>query len=126
MANDGITPSYGTAKEIKEKLNIPVFCIIRPRGGNYIFDKNEINIMLDDIFILVKYVKIDGIVIGCLIIVVGGKGIVEGFRIGSVDIIGGLVEGIISGSVEGIMVIIVVGREMFTHSFVVSFKVGYE
>ena len=66
MSNDGITPSYGTAKQIKENLDIPLFCMIRPRGGNFVFDKNEINIMLDDIFILVKYAKIDGIVIGCL------------------------------------------------------------
>ena len=66
MANDGITPSYGTAKQIKENINIPLFCMIRPRGGNFIYNKNEINIMLDDIFILVKYAKIDGIVIGCL------------------------------------------------------------
>ena len=66
MANDGITPSYGTAKEIKEKLNIPVFCIIRPRGGNFEFDQNEINIMLSDIQIMIKNAKVDGIVIGCL------------------------------------------------------------
>ena len=66
MANDGITPSYGTAKQIKENINIPLFCMIRPRGGNFIYNKNEINIMLDDIFILIKYAKIDGIVIGCL------------------------------------------------------------
>ena len=66
MANDGITPSFGTAKEIKENLNIPVFCMIRPRGGNFVFDKNEINIMLKDIYILIKYAEIDGIVIGCL------------------------------------------------------------
>ena len=66
MANDGITPSYGTAKQIKENINIPVFCMIRPRGGNFVFDKNEINIMLDDIEIMVKTVKVDGIVIGCL------------------------------------------------------------
>ena len=66
MANDGITPSYGTAKEIKEKINIPVFCMIRPRGGNFIFNENEINIMLSDIEILIKYAKVDGIVIGCL------------------------------------------------------------
>ena len=25
MANDGITPSYGTAKQIKKNINIPVF-----------------------------------------------------------------------------------------------------
>ena len=66
MANDGITPSYGTAKQIKENINIPAFCMIRPRGGNFVFDKNEINIMLDDIEIMVKNVKVDGIVIGCL------------------------------------------------------------
>ena len=66
MANDGITPSFGTAKEIKENINIPVFCMIRPRGGNFVFDKNEINIMLKDIYILIKYAEIDGIVIGCL------------------------------------------------------------
>ena len=66
MANDGITPSYGTAKQIKENINIPVFCMIRPRGGNFIFDKNDINIMLDDIQIMVEKVKADGIVIGCL------------------------------------------------------------
>ena len=66
MSNDGITPSFGIAKQIKENINIPLFCMIRPRGGNFIFDKSEINIMLDDIFILIKYAKIDGIVIGCL------------------------------------------------------------
>ena len=66
ISNGGTTPSFGTAKQIKEKLNIPVFCMIRPRGGNFIFDKNEINIRLDDIFVLVKYAKVDGIVIGCL------------------------------------------------------------
>ena len=66
MANDGITPSYGTAKQIKENINIPLFCMIRPRVGNFIFNENEINIMLDDIYILIKYAKIDGIVIGCL------------------------------------------------------------
>ena len=66
IVNGGVTPSYGTAKQIKENLNIPLFCMIRPRGGNFIFNENEIKIMLDDIFILVKYAKIDGIVIGCL------------------------------------------------------------
>ena len=66
MANDGITPSYGTVKEIKENINIPAFCMIRPRGGNFVFDKNEVNIMLSDIQIMVKYAKVDGLVIGCL------------------------------------------------------------
>ena len=66
IVNGGLTPSYGTAKQIKENLNIPVFCMIRPRGGNFVYDESEIKIMMDDIFILVKYAKIDGIVFGCL------------------------------------------------------------
>ena len=66
MTNDGITPSFGTAKEIKEKLNIPVFCMIRPREGNFVFNQNEINIMLSDIQIMIENAKVDGIVIGCL------------------------------------------------------------
>ena len=66
MHNDGITPSYGTAKYIKENINIPVFCMIRPRGGNFVFNKDEINIMLYDIETMVEQVKADGIVIGCL------------------------------------------------------------
>ena len=40
--------------------------MIRPRGGNFVFDQNEINIMIDDIYIMVKEAKVDGIVIGCL------------------------------------------------------------
>ena len=66
IVNGGVTPSYGTAKQIKESLNIPVFCMIRPRGGNFVYDESEIKIMMDDIFILVKNAKIDGIVFGCL------------------------------------------------------------
>ena len=54
IANGGVTPSYGTAKQIKENLNIPVFCMIRPRGGNFVYDESEIKIMMDDIFILVN------------------------------------------------------------------------
>ena len=66
IVNGGVTPSYGTAKQIKENLDIPVFCMIRPRGGNFVYDESEIKIMMDDIFILVKNAKIDGIVFGCL------------------------------------------------------------
>ena len=39
----GTTPSYGTIKMAMEKLTIPAFPIIRPRGGNFHYSKEEID-----------------------------------------------------------------------------------
>ena len=41
----GTTPSYGTIKMAAEKLTIPAFPIIRPRGGDFCYSKEEIEIM---------------------------------------------------------------------------------
>lgn len=61
----GTTPSYGTIKTTVEKLKIPVFVMIRPRGGNYYYNKNEIEIMKKDIE-LCKELGVKGIVLGVL------------------------------------------------------------
>lgn len=61
----GTTPSYGTIKMAIEKLKIPVFVMIRPRGGNYCYNKNEIEIMKKDIE-LCKHLGVKGIVLGVL------------------------------------------------------------
>ncbi len=45
----GTTPSYGTIKMAAEKLTIPAFPIIRPRGGDFCYSKEEIEIMKEDI-----------------------------------------------------------------------------
>ena len=45
----GTTPSYGTVKVCLEKLNIPIFPMIRTRGGNFVYSKEEIEIMKEDI-----------------------------------------------------------------------------
>ncbi len=65
LSNGGTTPSYGIVKKAKEILNIPVFVIIRPRGGNFIYDRNEVQIMIEDIKIL-STLNVDGFVIGLL------------------------------------------------------------
>ena len=49
LAVGGTTPSYGTVKVCLEKLNIPIFPMIRARGGNFIYSKDEIEIMKEDI-----------------------------------------------------------------------------
>lgn len=61
----GTTPSYGTIKTTVEKLKIPVFVMIRPRGGNFCYNKNEIEIMKKDIE-LCKAQGVKGIVLGVL------------------------------------------------------------
>ena len=61
----GTTPSYGTIKTTVEKLKIPVFVMIRPRGGNFCYNKNEIEIMKKDIE-LCKALGVKGIVLGVL------------------------------------------------------------
>lgn len=45
----GVTPSYGMIKYAIETLQIPVFPIIRPRGGNFFYNKEEFEIIKKDI-----------------------------------------------------------------------------
>jgi copper homeostasis protein len=45
----GTTPSYGLLTYVLEHLSIPVFPMIRPRGGNFIYDDHELAIMKQDI-----------------------------------------------------------------------------
>jgi copper homeostasis protein len=49
----------------KERSNIDVFALIRPRGGSFVYNNDEISIMTKDIEVAVN-IGIDGIVIGCL------------------------------------------------------------
>ena len=61
----GTTPSYGTLKITKEKIKIPVFPIIRPRGGDFLYSEIEFEIMQKDIS-LCKELGFEGVVIGLL------------------------------------------------------------
>ncbi|TAH08701.1 MAG: copper homeostasis protein CutC [Sphingobacteriia bacterium] len=64
-ANGGTTPSYGYLKTIREKITIPVFPMIRPRGGDYFHTADEIAIIKKDI-LLCKELGFDGVVFGLL------------------------------------------------------------
>lgn len=66
LAVGGTTPSYGTVKVCLEKLDITIFPMIRARGGNFIYSKDEIEIMKEDIKIF-KELGVKGVVLGCLI-----------------------------------------------------------
>jgi copper homeostasis protein len=65
MHEDGTTPSYGTIVAARKQLEILLHVIIRPRGGNFVYNEQELQIMCDDIR-MAKHCKVDGIVFGCL------------------------------------------------------------
>ena len=61
----GITPSYGLLKKVIEELDIPVFVLIRPRSGNFVYSDDEFQIMKNDIQVC-KDLGCKGIVSGVL------------------------------------------------------------
>ncbi|HYK47673.1 MAG TPA: copper homeostasis protein CutC [Parafilimonas sp.] len=65
VADGGTTPSYGNLKVAKENISIPVFPIIRPRGGDFFYTDDEFHIMQKDIQAC-KQLGFDGVVIGLL------------------------------------------------------------
>ncbi|HVX50985.1 MAG TPA: copper homeostasis protein CutC, partial [Chitinophagaceae bacterium] len=64
-AEGGTTPSYGTLKRIIETIHIPVFPIIRPRGGDFLYSDGEFEVMKQDVR-LVKDLGFSGLVTGLL------------------------------------------------------------
>ncbi|HWS00774.1 MAG TPA: copper homeostasis protein CutC [Prolixibacteraceae bacterium] len=65
LAAGGTTPSYGTIKKCLEKLDVPIMVMIRPRGGNFIYSPDELEIMQEDIQICRK-LGVAGVVFGLL------------------------------------------------------------
>ena len=65
LAEGGTTPSYGTLKQCREEFSVSLFPIIRPRGGDFLYTKDEFEIMLKDLK-LCKQLGCDGVVIGLL------------------------------------------------------------
>ncbi|MCL6524088.1 MAG: copper homeostasis protein CutC [Thermoflavifilum sp.] len=61
----GTTPSLGTIQQVKLKLPIPVFVMIRPRGGDFCYSEEEIEIMKSDIR-WCKQLGCEGVVLGLL------------------------------------------------------------
>lgn len=64
-ADGGTTSSYGYLKTAREKISIPVFPIIRVRGGDFFYNDDEFAVMKKDV-LLCKDLGFEGIVIGLL------------------------------------------------------------
>ena len=61
----GTTPSYGTLALVRERLRIPVFVLVRPRGGDFLYGADELEVMKRDIETCAR-LGCDGVVIGAL------------------------------------------------------------
>jgi len=61
----GITPSAGLIRKVRSALHIPIYVLIRPRAGDFIYSDFEFETMLADIEFC-KSENIDGIVTGVL------------------------------------------------------------
>lgn len=65
LAVGGLTPSPALLHQIRQVSPIPVRCLMRPRGGDFLYAREEISQMVMEIAAL-RRAGADGFVIGCL------------------------------------------------------------
>ncbi len=61
----GETPSAGMLRFLKREIDLPIFVMIRPRGGNFVYSSKELLVMKQDIQLLGD-LGADGFVFGAL------------------------------------------------------------
>lgn len=61
----GTTPSYGTIEAVRQNVNLDVYVMIRPRGGDFHYSNYEFHCMKRDISQCQK-ISVDGVVFGIL------------------------------------------------------------
>ena len=66
LVEGGTTPSAGMIAECRQRITIPLYVMIRPRGGDFLYSDAEIEIMRRDIR-QASALGADGIVLGLLL-----------------------------------------------------------
>ena len=65
LLEGGTTPTVGTIKVARRGLKIGLHVIVRPRGGDFLYSDEEVEVMREDTQ-MAKQLGADGVVIGCL------------------------------------------------------------
>lgn len=65
LAIGGLTPYAELLTQIRRESNIPIRCLMRPRAGDFLYTRDEIQMMAAQMRVL-RELGADGFVIGCL------------------------------------------------------------
>jgi len=65
LPDGGTTPSIGMIRAVRRVFGGGVMVIIRPRGGDFLYNEDEVGVMLEEIR-AAREAGADGVVIGCL------------------------------------------------------------
>ncbi len=65
LGEGGLTPSLGLLQQVKQEIALPIFVMIRPRGGDFVYDEAEQEVMQLDLEVA-KQAGADGFVLGGL------------------------------------------------------------
>ncbi|WP_182200723.1 copper homeostasis protein CutC [Paraliobacillus salinarum] len=49
ISEGGLTPSYGTIKQVLQQVNIPVQVMIRPHSHHFYYDEADLSIIIEDV-----------------------------------------------------------------------------
>ncbi len=66
LGEGGTTPAYGVMKQCRQRFALPIFPIIRPRAGDFLYTDDEFECMLRDVKVC-KELGFDGVVAGILL-----------------------------------------------------------
>jgi copper homeostasis protein len=65
LAEGGLTPSAGLIEMVREQVRRPLFVLVRPRGGDFLYDAEEFQVMRRDVT-TAGLLGADGVVLGVL------------------------------------------------------------